>query len=54
MRCSLMPPDVVPVTKFYFIISENDKIMLSKPRHPHFLAFERHAELAASELSRVR
>jgi len=35
---------------------KNGKIMPCQPRHPHFSAFESHAELAASEfiqLSRV-
>jgi len=42
------------IAKFYLIISDNDKIMLFEPSQPLQLsAFQRHAELAASKLSRA-
>jgi len=42
------------INKLYLIISDNDKIMLFEPSQPlHLSSFERHAELAASELSRA-
>ena len=40
-------------TKFYMIILKIKKYDTWTKKTPHFSAFERHAELAASELFRV-